>query len=173
GKELACRAGQVVERLLHRRVLDRVQLETAERGVQREQQRAAALPDRAFVAAARIGAAAGGLGCCRHRAASRSALFTASRTMSSLSSAALSRTCRASGVPFRDSATTASARVSGCSFRRSRPRGLRHAPSAAIPAAPAIDPWTSQTAIVSVRSSALSDSPLTTASTRLRAPLYP
>ena len=81
---------EIVERLLHRRVLDRVELEAAERGVEREQQRAPALAELPVGAGTR-----GGVGGMGHDALSRSARFTALRTTRSLSSAA----CPASRAP--------------------------------------------------------------------------
>ena len=73
-----------LERLLNRGVLQGIQLEAAKRGVQREQQRAAALAELSVSRRAPV-AGSTGLG---HAAASRSARFTALRTTSSLSSLA-------------------------------------------------------------------------------------
>ena len=112
---------QVVQRLLHRGVLDRIELEAAERGVDREQERAAALAELAL-------ASARGLEFGRARvtgALSRSARLTAFRTTRSLSSRQRCSSSRASGERILPSAMAAQARVSGGSFSLSSPRGSR------------------------------------------------
>src|SRR5262249_38181708 len=113
----------------------RVELEAAERGIEREQQRAPALAEPA------VGGGAGHLlGRRGHAAPSRSARLTAFRTTSSLSSAARCNTSRASGVRLFPNAMAAQARGAADSFMRSRPRGSSRPLSGLMPAGPAIAP---------------------------------
>src|SRR5690606_3823686 len=125
------RVDQVVERPLHGGVLDRIELEAPHRRVEREQEPAPAGAEEAFLRGALAG---------EGHAVPRSARLTALRTIGSLSAAARSSSCRASGVPTCPSASAAQARVSGGSFIRSMPRPSSMAPSGLIAAGPAMAP---------------------------------
>src|SRR6185503_14918649 len=173
---------EIVERLLHLGVLDRIQLERAERGIEHHQEVAAGMPeetvrrldgfDHRGTPPARRGHAVP-----PPAPTSRSARFTALRTSGSLSCVTFCKISRAAGVRILPSAIAAHARVSGSSLRASRPPfGTRIFSSAGIPDAPASDPYASKNAIFSVRSASLSLLPITAASMRgnaLRCPRVP
>src|SRR5438445_13449366 len=159
--------GQVVERLLHLRVLDGIELERPEGGVQHDEEIPAGVPQEAVGRLDGIGdGGAGRRAAAGHAPTSRRARVTALRTSGSLSWAARSSTARASGVRIFPSAMAAHARVSGSSRLPSRPFATSILSSAAMPFAPTSAPYASKNAIFSVRSALRSLEPLTIASTR-------
>src|SRR6266566_4648969 len=106
--------GVVVECLLHLRVLDGIELERSEGGVQHDEEIPSGVPQEAVGGLDGIGdGPAGRLAAAAHAPTSRSARLTALRTSGSLSWAARSSTARASGVRIFPSAIAAQARVSG------------------------------------------------------------
>src|SRR2546422_2152894 len=126
----------------HLIVLERIQLQGAEGGVEHHQE----LPPRVAQETVRRldglhhrGAPRAALRG-RHAPTSRKARLTAFRTRASLSCAAFSSTPRASALRIFPSAIAAQARVSGSSFFESRPLASSIFSSTAIPFAPASDP---------------------------------
>src|SRR3989442_1632401 len=109
------RRPQVVQRLLHLIVLERIQLEGPEGGVEHHQElppRVAQEPVRRLDGLHHRGAPRAAVRG-RHAPTSRSARLTAFRTRASLSCAAFSSTPRASALRIFPSAIAAQARVSG------------------------------------------------------------
>src|SRR5438270_10144589 len=157
---------EVVERLLHLRVLDRIELEGAKSSIQHDEEVPSGVPQEAVGCLDGIRDGGAGRGAAGHAPTSRSARVTALRTRGSLSCAARSSTARASGVRIFPSAMAAHARVSGASRLPSRPLATRSLSSAAMPFAPTSAPYASKNAIFSVRSALRSLDPLTIASTR-------
>src|SRR2546427_1109713 len=170
------RRREVVERLLHLRVLDRIELERPERGVEDDEEVAPGMTEEAV---RRLDGLhhRGPFSAWRRQApvpTSRSARLTALRTSGSLSCDTFCKTSRAAGVRILPSAIAAQARVSGSSFRASRPPlGTSSFSSVPIPDSPASAPYASKNAIFSVRSASLSLLPTTAASMRGNAFRWP
>src|SRR5438046_42180 len=166
-EQMLRRCGEVVQRLLHLRVLDRIELERAERGIEHDEKLAARVPQEAVGRLDRLGdRRLAGRTAAAHPPTSRSARLTALRTSGSLSWAARSRTARASGVRTLPNAIAAQARVSGSSFLPSNPLAASIFSRVAMPRAPTSDPNASKKIIFSVRSAFLSFEPVTTLSNR-------
>src|SRR2546430_3067632 len=162
--------GEVIERLLYLRVLDGIELEGSEGGVQHDEEIPSGMPQEAVGRLDGIGdGSAGRLAGAAHAPTSRIARATALRTSGSLSWVARSSTARASGVRILPSAIAAHARVSGSSRLPSRPLATSSLSSAGMPFAPTSAPYASKKAIFSVRSALRSLEPLTIVSTRAAA----
>src|SRR5438094_633079 len=146
------RGGQIIQRLLHLGVLDRIELERANRRVEHDQEFPPGVAQESVRGLDGLGDRALGRTARGHVPTSRSARVTALRTSGSLSWAARSRTARASGVRTLPSAIAAQARVSGSTFRASSPLAASIFSSAGIPLAPTIAPNASKNVIFSVRS---------------------
>src|SRR6185437_3505022 len=173
---------EILERLLHHRVVGRIHLDRTERAVHRHEQLASHLADVAVAAPLadfrhrrrEPGASGRHRLRARHAAPPRSALLMALRTRTSLSSAALRSTSNAWSDPMRPNAIAAHARSSGATRRRSSAlRPLSSASSCGMPASPASMPYASKYVIFSVRSASLTAFPFTTASTLGSAARWP
>src|SRR6267378_768401 len=166
-QQMLRRGGQIVQRLLHLGVLDRVELEGADRRVQHDQKFPSGVAQESVRGLDGLGdRATGGLAAGGHVPTSRSARVTALRTSGSLSWAARSSTARASGVRTLPSAIAAQARVSGSSFLPSSPLAASIFSRAGIPLAPTMAPNASKNVIFSVRSAFRSLEPVTIDSMR-------
>src|SRR5690606_13781684 len=119
-RDAAGHEAQLVQRLLHRRVLQRVEPERLRRRVQRREQRHALRLERAAALDERSRRRAHDAGASR-----RNARATALRTTVSGSCAARSSAARAGGALMRPSARAAHARSSADARRRRKPRPLR------------------------------------------------
>src|SRR5206468_5979720 len=135
-EQLLGRRGQVVEGLLNLRVLDGIELERSERGVEHDQEVPARVAQETVRRLDGLGDRTAGRVAAGHVPTSRSARATAFRTRGSLSCEARSSTARASGVRILPSAIAAHARVSGSSFLPSSPLLTTSFSSAGIPFAP-------------------------------------
>src|SRR3989454_25900 len=175
-QQLLRRRGQIIQRLLDLGVLDRIELERPERGVEDDEEVAPGMTEEAV---RRLDGRhhRGPFSAWRRQApvpTSRSARLTALRTSGSLSCDTFCKTSRAAGVRILPSAIAAQARVSGSSFRASRPPlGTSSFSSVPIPDSPASAPYASKNAIFSVRSASLRLLPTTAASMRGNAFRWP
>src|SRR6266513_1713995 len=173
-EQMLGRRRQVVQRLLHLGVLDGIELERAERGVQHHEELAARVAQEAVGRLDRLGdRRLPGRAAAAHPPTSRSARLTALRTSGSLSCAARSSTARASGVRTFPSAMAAQARVSGSAFLPSSPLAASIFSSTGTPRAPTSEPNASKNVIFSVKSAFLSFEPVTMLSTRGAALRWP
>src|SRR6266576_159424 len=161
--------GQIIPRLLHLGVLDRIELERAHRRVEHDQEVPPGVAQESVRGLDGLGDRALGRTAGGHVPTSRRARVTALRTSGSLSCTARSSTARASGVRTLPSAIAAQARVSGSSFRVSSPLAASIFSSAGIPLAPTSAPNASKNAIFSVRSAFRSLEPVTIDSMRAAA----
>src|SRR4029453_17423966 len=169
-KDLGRDGGEVVERLLHGFVLDRVQADRAGRTVQGDDERGAHTAD-VRIAAYIAGWCAGGVsvqcGSFRNRGHAvppRRARFTALRTRISFSVDARLSAAVAASLPMRPNAIAAHARNSGSSFLPNSPREFRTPSSRLMPGSPHSVPKASNSAIFSVRSASRASLPLIAAS---------
>src|SRR5256885_11819293 len=146
------RGGQIIQRLLHLGVLDRIELERAHRRVEHDQEVPPDVAQESVRGLDGLGDRALGRTAGSHVPTSRSARVTALRTSGSLSWAARSRTARASGVRTLPSAIAAQARVSGSSFLPSNPLVASIFSSVGMPRAPTSDPNASKNVILDRKS---------------------
>src|SRR5207302_345443 len=179
GDDLATHRRELRERALNRRILDRVELDGAQRGVVGIDQASPSAPN-VRVTSVRVAGASREVALRRRRErtrrrhviAPRSARFTAFLTTTSFSDDDLRRTSIALGLEIRPSAIAAHARNSESSRRPRNPFPFSTESRYSTPPSPESVPKASKNAIFSVRSASRIVLPFTTASTRGRTSLY-